>query len=760
MKRLLIYVSGCVQGVGFRPFVFRLARQHRLAGNVKNTNAGVIIDVQGEDEDLAQFQKELVLAKPEKAVVSDIKFIETKLHEVEHFKITESELQSDAALPLLPDTAICPSCLEELYDPSNRRYRYPFLHCVHCGPRFSLFLTTPFDRASTTMKNFTMCNECRREYEDPDDRRFYSQTNCCPACGPKLELLDRQGQTIAQGNDAWMAAVEVLREGKIAAVKSTGGYQLLVDATQNSAVERLRALKKRPSKPFALLADMTWAGRIAEIEPVSEKVLRSSAAPIVFLNRKKNPWIASGVTRQSPYYGVMLPHNGLQHLMLGAIGKPLVATSGNVSGHPLCIAEQEALDQLSGIADVFLVHNRDISHRVDDSVVHIIADLPMMIRRARGYVPSAVTVSEKFARPVLGVGGHLKNTFALAKEGQIYLSQHIGDLDSLETCRAYDASVEKWKALLGISDLDGIGDKHPEYYTSQYLSGRSISHDEIQHHVAHAMAGMIDNQLTPPFLSIVWDGTGMGEDDTIWGSEAFIVGHGHVRRFASLFPFPLPGGEKAVREPRRSLLGAWHAMQGENIPPFFSKEECDVMLRMIARKINTPLCSSMGRLFDAVSAALGLCTISDFEGQAALALESIARETENPTIHYSIPLIEEKEMLRMDWRSMFRQMFKDKNSGHSAAEIGSAFHDALAECIVTLAHSAKLQNVLLTGGCMQNKLLVEKAIAKLKAAGFTPYWHHRIPPNDGGIAVGQIIAASWRNHHVPCITGKDSGHPP
>lgn len=752
LKRRLISLSGCVQGVGFRPFVYRMAHQYRLAGSVKNTNTGVMIDVQGEEKDIVDFQNALITGKPKQAVISEIKMSEAIVHFAKDFEIVTSDSREDAALPLLPDTAVCSSCLEELYDPSNRRYQYPFLHCVNCGPRFSLLLRTPFDRNNTTMENFCMCEECQSEYRDPEDRRFYSQTNCCPACGPKLQLLDGQGSWMASGQDAWVAIVDFLQQGRIAAVKNTGGYLLLADATQNQAIERLRLLKRRARKPFALLANLTLARRVAEIDSSAENLLISPAAPIVFLKKLLNSnLIAPAVSPASPYHGIMLPHNALQHLLIDALNKPLAATSGNVSGQPLCITEEEAFSRLKGIADIFLIHNRQIVHRLDDSVVHLIAGRPMMIRRARGYIPTAIEIPEPLkhsSHSIFAAGGHLKNSFAIAQKHRIYLSQHIGDLDTIETCGAFDETVEKWKNLLSVKSFSGIGDMHPAYYTSSYLEERRIEHDEIQHHVAHGLAAMADNQIQFPFLGIVWDGTGMGEDNTIWGGEAFIFEKEKIQRFATLYPFALPGGEKAIREPRRSALGGLYAIFGDRFPPSFERwlktvftmEELNVLLRMLARKINSPLCSSMGRLFDATSALLDCCLVSDFEGQAAIALEATAKKTGDQSIEYSIPLIsDEKGILLLDWRPMFKQMFEDKESGCPSADISLAFHEALAQCIVDLAKAAELPKVLLTGGCMQNKLLTEKTIVKLKTASFNAYWHHRIPPNDGGLAAGQII---------------------
>ena len=740
-RRLLITVFGCVQGVGFRPFVYRLAVQHHLAGSIKNTSSGVKIDVQGEPGSLIQFQKEIVEKKPERSSISHLKVEEAAESEAKSFEISPSSGEEKTELALLPDTAICAECLHELFDPKNRRHRYPFLHCMTCGPRFSLFLRMPFDRGNTAMIDFPMCGQCVNEYENPLDRRFYSQTNCCPNCGPELKLLDPKQKVLAKKAEAIDTAVEFLKQGKIVALKNTGGFLLLVDAMNEDAVRRLRLLKRRAKKPFAvLMPTLVDAEKMAYVDEAAGIVMTSPAAPIVLL-KKKNPF-APSVSCESPYYGVMLAHNALQHL-LGSQIRALVATSGNRSGGPVCIREEEAFSQLEGIADVFLVHNRRIIHRIDDSVVQIIDGRPMLIRRARGYIPFALEVPEQFSfsQCILGAGGHQKNCFAFAKGQKIYLSQHIGDLDSSDGCRAYEQEVRGWETLLNEAPCQGVGDLHPNYFTSRFLQEKKLPAVSIQHHRAHVCAGMIDQNLSPPFLSISWDGTGFGEDQTIWGGEAFLVTEKGINRFATLEPFLLPGSEKAVREPRRSLMGVLYALFGSNIPHIkgFSSEEFSVLLRALEKKINAPLCSSMGRLFDAVSALLECCLISDYEGEAALALESLASKSQGTSFHLSFSAEVVKNIWMIEWRDVIKKMLECKSRGIPPAEIALAFHNALAELIVQLAQKAGGENVLLTGGCMQNKLLAEAAIAGLRRAGFKPFWHSRIPPNDGGLAVGQII---------------------
>jgi hydrogenase maturation protein HypF len=740
LKRIQITIFGRVQGVGFRPFIFRLAQEHHLLGSIKNTCTGVFIDAEGDPASLEAFQQDILQKKPAPAVIEKVIVSPAQIARFTCFEIAKSSADSDKFLPLMPDTAMCKECLGELLDPKNRRYLYPFLHCISCGPRFSLFLGTPFDRQNTTMKEFPMCAACKEEYENPKDRRFHSQTTCCPACGPKLKLVDVQGNEIAHPLET---AVRALHEGKIIAMKNTGGYLLLADATNESAVQLLRKRKRRVSKPFALLLpNMAWVERIAHVTEIERQVLVSATAPIVLLRKKETEEIANSVASASPDFGVMLPHNGLQYLLMGSFAKPLIATSGNVSGKPLCITEEAVFDELSQIADLFLIHNRKIIHRLDDSIVRVIADQPVVMRKARGYIPYAVQAPLKDS--LFGAGSHMKNSFAFLKNDRIYMGQHMGDLDSVDACIAYDSEVKSWSELLGCQNMRGVGDKHPEYYTTGYLERKfRHEHEGVQHHKAHIYAVMADAKISPPFLGIAWDGTGWGDDGTVWGGESFLVTEQEMERFSSLYPFALPGGEKAVEEPRRSMLGLigeTHACQA------FTSEELAVLRVALQKKINTPICSSMGRLFDAVSAILDLCLVADFEGQAAILLEKAAYEAKTEGSSYSLPLVQEKGLLLLDWHLMIEEILEDKARGVSVSEIALNFHETLAIGIVHVAQEAGMEKVLLTGGVMQNKLLVEKAVTKLKAAGFIPYLHRDVPPNDGGIAVGQLMAVS--------ITGK------
>jgi hydrogenase maturation protein HypF len=804
VKRLHLIVHGCVQGVGFRPFVFRLATHYRLRGHICNTTRGVEIDIQGEDASLAAFKSDLVTQKPERASISRVDEEALPLHAAPSFTIAHSEVCSEVAFPLLPDTAICADCLREFSDPGNRRYHYPFIHCTACGPRFSLLNRLPFDRTSTTMTDFPLCEACQKEYNDPSDRRFYSQTTCCPCCGPTLVLCDTHQRKLATMYDALTEAIELLRRGHIIAVKNTGGYLLVADATNENAVQRLREGKRRPKKPFALLvADLASARDLAQIPDAATNVLCSPATPIVLVQRTSTH-LAQSVAFDSPYYGLMLPHTAVQHVLINALQRPLVATSGNISGNPLCISEEEAFAQLSDVADCFLVHNRRIVHRLDDSVVQIVGDRAMVIRRARGYTPHACTLPSKIPHPTIAVGSHHKNSFALAHKGRVYVSQHIGDLDSCEAEAAYAHEVHRWESLLRLTPSHAVRDLHPDYSTSIYAHNRGLPLAAVQHHRAHVWSCMLDNNLSPPLCAFSWDGTGYGDDTSIWGGETFVIHTDAMHRYASLYPFRLPGGEAAVREPRRSALGLLYALGDRDLYTFwldsaFSSEEGRVISEALSRQIHSPLCSSMGRLFDAVSALLGCSLYSSFEGEAALAVEALASHASTDSLAYSIPLIDanglvlipessdssgcvkalsvrrsqtgqywnigpiydrskpgaltrrrdrnfrELALVLMDWRPMIRALMHDRMTNVDSCQIALAFHNALAEAIVAVAQMAGMEKVVLTGGVMQNAQLANKAIARLKQAGFTPFWHHQIPPNDGGIALGQIVGSIVQN---------------
>ena len=754
-KRRRYIISGRVQGVGFRPFVYRLAIEYHLVGTVCNVDRGVSIDAQGTIDQLDAFEKDVRQKKPARAEIIVIQVEEAPLTSMERFEITASKNSAEIELSLLPDTALCEECLQELCDPKNRRFRYPFLHCTHCGPRFSLIEKMPFDRANTTMVDFPMCPQCESEYSDPSNRRFHAQTNCCSVCGPHLTILDQNRRPISQ--DAVSAASALLQEGKIIALKNTGGFLLLVDATNESAIERLRALKQRPSKPFAVLVqDLLHAKKLCHVDQPAVTWLTHSGAPIVLLAKKEG--LAPSVAKISPYYGLMLAHTPLQYLILQNVQRPLVATSGNLSNEPLCIDDESAWSALSCIADAFVTHNRRIAHRLDDSLMQIIHNAPVLLRRARGFIPTALEIPESIAssKPIFGAGGHMKNTFAFSSGRYIYISQHLGDLESISSQSAYEQEVQSWQALLHVRPECGAGDLHPDYFTQKYLQQQSFAKRFVPHHRAHVYAALLEHRVSGPFFSIAWDGTGFGEDGAIWGAEAFVMQNNRLTRFASLDPFRLPGSKAAVKEPRRALLGLMYALTGASMAPItaFSQEEFKILITALQRNVNAPLCSSMGRLFDGVSALLLNFQKSQYEGEAALALEALAMQETHAAPCYAFSLRQEKHLI-IEWKEVFRQMIEDRNKGVNLATIAHGFHRALADVILALAKRASCEKVLLTGGCMQNKMLSEMAIQQLKAAGFLPLWHREVPPNDGGLSAGQIVATLMEDQHVSCATGQN-----
>ena len=806
--RLRLAVEGIVQGVGFRPFVYSLAKDVGVVGWVKNTDRGVSIDIEGTIYQLQIFQKRLKQDKPPHAFLQHIETQWMNLAGYTDFEIRPSDAaHSSLATPksalILPDLATCPACLHEIYDPANRRYRYPFTNCTHCGPRFSILRSLPYDRPNTTMQRFQMCPECRAEYENPLDRRFHAQPNACPTCGPHLELWDRQGKTLASHDEALLQMANAIRQGKILAIKGLGGFHLVVDAGNETAVRTLRDRKRRPDKPLALMyPSLELIREYCQVSEEEEKLLRSSEAPIVLLQSKiqnLKSKIAPSVAPGNPYLGVMLPYTPLHHLLLSELGFPIVATSGNLSSEPICTDEWDALNRLQDIADLFLVHDRPIARPVDDSIVRAVCEQPIVLRRARGYAPFPITPPSKSTshdlhlvplitpnkklsmspRPrvpasvlkadsnssiILAVGAHLKNTVALYLNHQILMSQHLGDLDNLSTIDRFQEAIHH---LLNIYEVQPTAmpkavplhiacDAHPDYYSTQFANvlSQEATHPStavipVQHHYAHVLSCMVDNQLEPPVLGIAWDGTGYGLDGTIWGGEFLNIPANGFERTAHLRSFPLPGGEQAVKEPRRCALGLLYECFGNRafemveLAPLqaFSPQELKVLQTMLQRGLNTPKTSSAGRLFDAIAALLGLCQQASFEGQAAMQLEFV---TNGFKTHEAYPyelLCLSHSPLILDYSLMLNAILDDIHEQISQEIIAAKFHNTLIEGMVAIANRVGVEQIVLTGGCFQNRYLLERAIARLKTEGFSIYWHHQIPTNDGGIAAGQIMAA-------------------
>ncbi|WP_017715394.1 carbamoyltransferase HypF [Kamptonema formosum] len=800
-SRLSLTVRGAVQGVGFRPFIYRLAAELQLTGWVNNSAQGVFIEVEGTAQQLQTFLHRLEPEKPPRSSIGSLEYSWLEPAGYTTFEIRPSAAGEKTAV-VLPDISTCSDCLREILDPTNRRYRYPFTNCTNCGPRYSIIEALPYDRCNTTMKRFQMCEQCRSEYENPLDRRFHAQPNACPTCGPHLELWDSTGTVLATGNRALLSTVEAICQGKIVAVKGLGGFHLMVLASSGEAVRKLRRCKRREEKPFALMSpSVEWVRAHCEVSPAQERLLRSPEAPIVLLRRRgdcepilsqerqENTGVAPEVAPGNPYLGVMLGYAPLHHLLLAELGVPVVCTSGNVSDEPICIDQREAIVRLAGIAELFLVHNRPIVRPVDDSVVRVVAGREMVVRRARGYAPLPVQIApqskiEPAPEPslkkgrecpskILAVGAHLKNTIAIATGSQVFVSQHIGDLETPQAFEAFERAIESFKQLYEFEPEAVACDAHPDYRSAQFAQNLGLPVVPVQHHFAHALACMAENQLLgEPVLAVAWDGTGYGLDGTIWGGEFLLVRPDSWQRIAHLSTFRLAGGDRAVKEPRRVALGLLYELFGDELfgePPLpnsqisallhdFFPAELKLLQTVFKRQINAPVTSSAGRLFDGVARIAGLRKICTFEGQAAMELEfalhgiktdenypielvKSSRESISQSPNPPIPAPPIANPIVVNWKPMLLGVLEDVAAEVPVGKISAKFHNTLVEAIVAIAKRVGENRVALTGGCFQNQYLTERAVLRLSSEGFRPYWHQRIPPNDGGIALGQIVAA-------------------
>ena len=579
MSRLHLEIHGAVQGVGFRPFIHRLATSLNLYGWINNSVQGVTVEIEGDLYQLREFMTRMEREKPPQSFIQSLESTYLDPVGYKSFEIRESSHSGKLTTLVLPDIATCNDCLEEIFDPQNHRYLYPFTNCTNCGPRFSIIEALPYDRHKTTMKMFQMCDKCRAEYEDPTNRRFHAQPNACPECGPHLELWDGAGKGLSSHNQALLDTAKAIREGSIIGVKGLGGFHLMVDATNQEAVQELRKRKRREEKPFALMyPSLNLIKSHCEISPLEERLLISPESPIVLLKEKSgsNEHIAEAVAPGNPYLGIMLPYTPLHHILMTELNSPVVATSGNISDEPICIDEHEAPERLGEIADFFLVHNRPIARHVDDSIVRIVLDREIVMRRARGYAPLPISIKKKIPS-ILAVGAHLKNTIALSVENQIFVSQHIGDLETDAAFHAFQNVIQSFEQLYDSKPELVVCDAHPDYLSTQYAQTLNLPIQTVQHHYAHVSACMLENELEPPLLGVSWDGTGYGSDNTVWGGEFFLVSQDHYERIAHFRPFPLPGGELAIKEPRRSATGLLQEMYGDladmKLPPFKSFSE-------------------------------------------------------------------------------------------------------------------------------------------------------------------------------------------
>lgn len=747
-------VRGAVQGVGFRPFVYRLAHELGLGGLVRNDQQGVYIRVVGNPEVLDCFTTRLRREAPLPAQVTEITVLARgEAERLEPFQIATSDLQGRPEAVIMADLATCPDCRRELLDPANRRYRYPFINCTHCGPRFSIIQGIPYDRPHTTMRGFTQCPACQAEYDHPADRRFHAQPNACPVCGPRLAWWTATGQAMAEGETALGAAVQALREGRIVAVKGLGGFHLMCDARNAEAVRTLRARKNREEKPFAVMVpDLAAAQALCRINDAEAALLQGPAAPIVLLDRKAGAGLAGGVAPDNPALGLILPYTPLHHLLLHDLGFPVVATSGNLSDEPICTDEHEALLRLRGLADFFLVHNRPIARPLDDSVARLIGGKPCLVRRARGYAPLPIPWSWPAGTPpdttLLAVGAHMKTAVTLATATRAMVGAHIGDLDSLEARRAFERAAQDLVSLYAATPTRWACDRHPDYASSAYAREHGRDVVAVQHHHAHIAAGLAEHGLTGPVCGFAWDGTGLGDDGTLWGGECLRVDRTGCRRLGWIRGFALPGGDHAARKPVWSAVGALQEYFPDEMPGLamerldLPEAEVRTLMALVAKRINAPRTTSVGRWFDAVAALTGLCRASTFEGQAAMRLEWAVDPGHAEAPPYPFELQAGAEGVEANLRNALIALLQDLRNGQPAGLIATRFHHTLAALALAQARQQPEHQIILSGGCFQNRYLTECCIERLRAGGFVPYWHQLVPPNDGGLSLGQAWVAA------------------
>jgi hydrogenase maturation protein HypF len=783
LKSASISVRGIVQGVGFRPFVYGLAVKHNLKGWVYNTSEDVRIEVEGAAEAIKQFERELETKAPPLAHIENITIEYHPPRGYKNFEIRQSQAQAGKYQLISPDVATCPACLGELLNPEDRRYRYPFTNCTNCGPRFTIIEDMPYDRPKTTMRYFQMCPQCQAEYDNPRDRRFHAQPNACPKCGPQVQLVDNRGNLVTTSNPI-AAASQLLKEGKIVAIKGLGGFLLACDATNDTAVKTLRHRKKRSSKPFAIMvATIDEAKKHCYVSPEEEKLLTSPQSPIVLMRWWEDSSVSREVAPNLRFLGVMLPYTPLHHILLRDTGRPLVMTSGNLSEEPIARDNDEASRRLSGIADYFLVHSRDIYSRYDDSVAIVERGTSQLVRRARSYAPYPIRLPFK-TRQVLGCGAEEKNTFCLTKDNYAFLSQHIGDMENMETLEHFDSTISLYKRLFHIEPEIIAHDLHPDYLATKYaqeLGESGIKLVPVQHHHAHIASCLADNGLESPVIGVAFDGTGMGADGNIWGGEFLVADYHNFRRAGHLEYLPLPGGAAAIKRPYRTAIGYVLTLLGENaLNAVIASEakqshlasigqvgevEIDVIKRQIERKINSPLSSSMGRLFDAISALLGIRGEIDYEGQAAVELEMaahalygeepssvIARRVSNEAISdvresYPYRIVEDNGIRVVRLKDLLSAVIEDLHQGISKERISVKFHNAVAQMINEMCHliadETDITQVVLSGGVFQNRLLLKKTVSLLESSGFQVFTHRQVPCNDGGISLGQAVIANF-----------------
>jgi hydrogenase maturation protein HypF len=755
--RRAISVSGIVQGVGFRPFVHALACRLELRGFVRNWSGGALIEVEGDATAVDRFLDELQTDGPPRARIDGVRSAPRPPGADERFRIEPSALGTYGRVTVSPDIATCDDCLGELLDPHDRRHRYPFVTCAQCGPRLTIVAEAPYDRDRTTMARFPLCGACRAEYDDPTDRRFHAQAIACPACGPRLRLFTRDG-ALVQCDDPLAVAVGALRDGRIVAVKGLGGYHLVCDATSETAVAELRRRKARDAKPLAIMvAGVEAVEALCEVSAVEGQALRSPARPIVLLRRRPGAGVADAVAPGSAVLGVMLPYTPLHHLLVRDAPAPaLVMTSGNRSDEPIAYEDADALERLSAIADVVLAHDRPIRVRCDDSVVRVIAGGVTAVRRARGDAPRSLTLRTPLSRPTLALGGHLKAAIALGDGTHVVAGHHLGDLDGYEAYRAYAAAIEHYQRLFRIEPRRLVHDLHPDYASTRYAAERvrdtGIEVMAVQHHHAHMASAMAEHGLAGPVIGVCFDGAGWGGDGTLWGGEFLLGDARDVRRAAHLDCVAMPGSEAAVREPwRMAMAHLAHAGEdaaGTPLARRLAPGHLRTVARMIERGVNAPRTSSVGRLFDAVAALAGVCDRASYEGQAAMMLESLASRLA-PAGSYPFEVLAPAGALVVDPRPLVRAVAAEVRAGVAPALIARRFHSTIVDVVTTVCERIRAASgvnaAVLSGGVFMNAIVAGEAAARLAAAGFRAYRHGVVPPNDGGLCLGQLAIAAARD---------------
>jgi hydrogenase maturation protein HypF len=729
----------------------------------------VVVTVEGEEHDLNSFLERVARDKPAPAVLQDMQVNWSDPSGLNGFHIESSRVGGAVTAQVVPDIATCAACLSEIRARSDRRFAYPFTNCTLCGPRFSILRSLPYDRPRTSMAGFMMCGRCEAEFDHPADRRFHAQPIACPDCGPEICLWNSGGRALARGNGALREAARAIVAGQVVAVKGLGGFHLMVDARNGAAVARLRERKPRREKPLALMVqDLDQAREICRVDETAASILSSPEAPILLLPRVLGCGVHDAVAPGNPSLGIMLPYTPLHHLLLERLGFPVVATSGNLSDEPICTDEREAIGRLAWIADRFLVHDRPIVRHVDDSVAWQVRGEMQLLRRARGFAPRPVCINAD-GPAILAVGPHLKNTVALRVGKQVVLSQHIGDLETPEALEAFETVISDFLELYEARPAASAHDCHPGYLSTQWAHDASdgcgpawgrlqslagLRLIPVQHHHAHLASCLADNACSGPALGVIWDGTGYGTDGSVWGGEFLLGDAGRFRRVAHLRPFLLPGGEAAVREPRRAALGILWDLDGEdgwhrsaNVIRAFRPTELPALTTMLSRGLQAPSTTSAGRLFDGVAALIGLHPRTSFEGQAAMALEHLS----DPAVRDAYPLElrhppglagQERPAIVLDWGPMIDAILTDLQRGAARGTIAARFHNTLVDGIVAVAREVGERRVALSGGCFQNRLLLERAVARLEAARLTVLLHRQVPPNDGGISLGQVAVAA------------------